>query len=1838
MKRFRLSSLIISVFIVFAMTAVFVPAAGALLYVNDGSMDSYAATQPVEFGYLNPDNSIDKINSLNLGTLDLSKVNPDNESTYKIEKILCIKGLKDSGLVLESCNMEGDISSGDGGFSGGTNDTHWDNGVPYLTTNVIFDASALKAGTYSAVLYMHVKKEVSGSYTAVDLNVNGGTVACNKGVLSIPMTITLTGINSAISGKVGALKASAGNDLVTLTWNSSEKDGPFSVYRRDGTETASPENIDLTKYEEISEGPVYTNKYFDNSARNGKTYSYFVILGDDLEHTYPSNTATATPSKNAAKDPLPPVLKSPDHDLGKVILEWTLDQNSKSELDIIDHFNVYRNGNLVAQVDQNAYKESVEEYWDYDQDKAVAYHVFKWTLSLDTDPAVAKWWVTAVSKDGVEGSPSEKYDECPEIEQTAISGWLASYVEYHKEDGETDYKPAIYVKIHDGSYYNADFVKLWKKEGNGEYNYLGKIKYNDDIGSGVYDYADVDITKGKTYTYKATVIDSKRNESEPVEFTVRASEDGASYTVDYYYSLDDDNNPVFGIYGESGYTYSLLRKSGNTEKVVSTQPYNGSYITLTDNVKNLADGTYYYYLKSKNNATNLTATTGRIPYVKDTAQHTMELKPGTPTVTARVSGENKDKIVLRWNKSSEGGEPDGYYIYKKISQKVDGKSVRVYDTSKFNKSDDYISTWWMQEYPQDRYIRLRADKNTFTDTIDWGYEDQFTVKYWVRAYNQYGESDIDNSLIASYDYNEGNPRSNGDSVKPGKPIIKNAWAEPDAEYDDRQEVIVTWEAPVGQGGVDYYKVTFEKKEADGSWSGWYSESFDIGEDKRCSYTVDTKNYTGTYRFIVKANNKKGSSEAISDEINVSAPPKILLSTTSLDKINVEWTDANDLAPNQFTLYRKEEYGLWTEVTNGTGIKKSGNKYTYIDNSEDLEEDTRYMYRVEARDSDTSSRLSLVKSILLSPVSILPGQPTELTAVKIDSYEQYLLTWKAPTTGGTPLNYRVQCWNDYDKEWTDSDIVPGTTTSYAERFFVDKVKIVAENDAGRGEASNEFDLTTLTEREDSYWPHSILPSVEVSTEEDDEPFVTLRWKKDTESNWGEAAYYSIYRYDGTSYAEVLVADVPAREDVIDYSWTDRNVESGMYYEYYLRPTNSYGYNYVSDYGVWAAPESKKETSAAKAVRKIAALIDRLPAVENLDVDNSVQVSEVTQINELYESLSNEQKTQVNKVDPPSDRTGKLSALINKIENAKAQTEYYDDTTGQYITKPVQDQIDAACNAVITEFGSVNGITTVILEDSHKTMYRSIRSARAAYEALSDDAKRTVNTDRLSQIEDKINSLKQGSSDYEAADAVLGKLKALPTVAEYESKTGEEAQKIEYQADAARRAYGALLSKQLTILKGMEGYAAAYQKLTALEESIAHAEDKRAAANVDVIIDALPDTIRLSDKSAVENARSAYNVLTDAAKSKVTKLSKLVAAENTIAELESQAESLSYASEVAALIDALPEVANVSLDDESSVIYAQMAYENLSDEQKALVNTVEPEQTRTEKLERLINRLAELREGADKTAAEDFEKLIDDLPASVTSNNFDAVRPKVAEARSEYDKLTNTQKAYVHQERLEKLANLEDDINEIVDNRAAEEVRGLIQSLPDENDLKLSDEGRLNNAYSKYNLLTLSQKALLEAELVEKLGKLNDRMTNLKTEQAEKERKEAEERRRAEEEAARRAAEEAARVAAAAAAANAQPPEVQDLPAIKISKPKAAKKKLTAKWKKPKKKDLAKIQGIEVRVVGPGVDTTATTGAKKTSRKFGGLQSKQKYTVMVRAYRYDGGVKHVSAWKSKKVKVK
>ena len=129
----------------------------------------------------------------------------------------------------------------------------------------------------------------------------------------------------------------------------------------------------------------------------------------------------------------------------------------------------------------------------------------------------------------------------------------------------------------------------------------------------------------------------------------------------------------------------------------------------------------------------------------------------------------------------------------------------------------------------------------------------------------------------------------------------------------------------------------------------------------------------------------------------------------------------------------------------------------------------------------------------------------------------------------------------------------------------------------------------------------------------------------------------------------------------------------------------------------------------------------------------------------------------------------------------------------------------------------------------------------------------------------------------------------------------------------------------------------------------------------------------------------------------------------------------------------------------------------------------------------------------------------------------------------------------------------------------------------------------------------------------------------------------------EQASQRSAVQAANQAAIAEAARQGTPD-GSLPIVKISKPKAAKKAVTAKWKKLNKKQLKKgVTKIEIwvcpnKAFGAADTKIVIVGKKKASGKVKGL-AKGTYFLKVRAIKNAGGVKYVGAWsKTKKIKVK
>ena len=181
----------------------------------------------------------------------------------------------------------------------------------------------------------------------------------------------------------------------------------------------------------------------------------------------------------------------------------------------------------------------------------------------------------------------------------------------------------------------------------------------------------------------------------------------------------------------------------------------------------------------------------------------------------------------------------------------------------------------------------------------------------------------------------------------------------------------------------------------------------------------------------------------------------------------------------------------------------------------------------------------------------------------------------------------------------------------------------------------------------------------------------------------------------------------------------------------------------------------------------------------------------------------------------------------------------------------------------------------------------------------------------------------------------------------------------------------------------------------------ATDQEAVQGVTYLINQIPSEVTENDKEAVENARKAYEMLTDAQKALITDetLAKLTAAETALADLTA-------AAAVTAMFNALPDPENVTVADKDAIEAAGYAFAALTNAQKALIAPADIARYRA---------IAEAFAAADQAAVKGVTYLINQIPAEVTENDKETVE----NARKAYEMLTDAQKALIADETLAKL---------------------------------------------------------------------------------------------------------------------------------------------------------------------------------------------------------------------------
>ena len=355
--------------------------------------------------------------------------------------------------------------------------------------------------------------------------------------------------------------------------------------------------------------------------------------------------------------------------------------------------------------------------------------------------------------------------------------------------------------------------------------------------------------------------------------------------------------------------------------------------------------------------------------------------------------------------------------------------------------------------------------------------------------------------------------------------------------------------------------------------------------------------------------------------------------------------------------------------------------------------------------------------------------------------------------------------------------------------------------------------------------------------------------------------------------------------------------------------------------------------------------------------------------------------------------------------------------------------------------------------------------------------------------------------EAAAAVTTKIGAIGTV----SYTAESKAKI----DEARSAYDALTDAQKALIP-----AETLAILTTAESSYStqKAAAEEAAANqaaadaVTTKINAIGEvTYTAESKTKIDDARSAYDALTDAQKALIPAetLAVLTTAESSYstqkAAAEEAAANQAAADAVTTKINAIGEV-SYTAESKTKIDEARTSYDALTDSQKALV----PAETLAV-LTKAETDYNALKTSADEAAANQAaaDAVIAKINAIGTVAYTAESKAKIDEARTAYDALTEAQKALVPAETLAVLTKAETDYNALktsADEAAANQAAAdaVIAKINAIGTVAYTTESKtkIDDARTAYDELTGAQKALIPAETLALLTAAETKYAELK----------------------------------------------------------------------------------------------------------------------------------------------
>ena len=1338
--------------------------------------------------------TIKEFKTIDFGSVDLSKT---SSASLKQSKTFYVKNISASDKdqkgnpnnISVSMDVESPYSYYTDGYTGRyifDFDDHLTNGMSWAP---LAPAKANSFSAASGTVSLDATKYIAGTYTG-KLVVNtvpygakvNGLAGDNEGYRTISIKVKLTGTNPRLPGKPTSFKVTPGNNQAELTWKAPkgyDKEGlAYTVYRRDGEETKTNPNTwtvsDWKRYERISGAQVYAKEdgtflYVDGTVKNGKTYTYVVIAGMPFQG-YASTPVTVKPLSKYTSKIQAPERVFPNDRPGGVLLEWQMNENYGgarfSGESLVDHFNIYRDGVLVAQVMQNAVID--EGYYGYVDDGAGGYvygitsHEYSWEYFVET-PATAQNYVfnvAAVSKAGVEGYWSEDISGNGDCQTIEIVGHSALYKTYYDEKKDKDI-PYITVSAELNSWGdNYESISVWRSEGTTAPKTTGKPLMKVE-GKGFDDYS---VSKGKTYTYTIQVTDYNNDKSNLYTFTMKAANDsGGSGTGDYssarvqfhvlsgkkvQMTWNADTDSFRNPYG----TYKVYR-NGSLQKTYTMKNGMDSYIDFTQDPGK--DGTYVYRVDKIVNG--ITIKGKEYTFVRNTKKvdESKFLKaPGAPTLDVRISNGTP---VLTWTPSTKGGAPEGYHIYRRDN----GELVQ-------SGRDVQLAAWYPVNFitwGNGRYLTIQDPKvTTFVDSMQpastdgkygyylgdtfkgelldvrW-YEDACPHEYYITAYNSAGESAP--SKVFTFEYmgedEEGYPKApeNDDEDPPGQPKITKVWV----DWEDESQTMYDGSWDTGIGG--YIRVAWKDTELGGGIDSWdisvsglryekdpitiyYSDvmkDLEIrnGNDHKYSYhsvqagTGDEGDVGRTASLVVKAVNSAGATKSAAAKIKIRSFPRIRTFGEN-NSVKIEWTDLYNDTKTKVTsweIWRKGEYGGWSKI----------------------------------------------KTISAGSIS----------------YEK-LANGKAKTDKNGVKNYY----------WRDTTAKNGWEYEY-------KVVAKCNDNVDRPSAVRSSKPATNAASEAPGKPTNLTAQI-INGE------IQLNWKAPTTG--GNPGYFVIEWYVSTPYESYWSNLDHVAAPSLNYVWYGTPEEPGTY------KFRIYAYNEINGRIVPEEEDRQYSNTAAVTLTKsdIKKRATKNPGEFTLTAtpgDNQITLnwtgSKDATYYEIYRDpgwedvsgtivVSSTTRKYVDKTADPGTRYRYSVVARNSYGShtedvgARSEGKSHQDIIDEYVykeaIKPVQQKIDALPKS--------GNITASNLDDVAK----KAAAARKAYNQLTpDSAKKLVDISKLEEAERKIASLKQAAADKKEADKVSDLISKLPATVTTKS---------EADIKAAREAYEKLTDEQKALV--------------------------------------------------------------------------------------------------------------------------------------------------------------------------------------------------------------------------------------------------------------------------------------------------------------------------------------------------------------------------------------------------------------------------------------------------------